>query len=111
MQLKNYVQDLIDQKEITVVAQASPNAGLMIYQNAFPPHNTNLGKAPTNPPVNKPNNAPNKQRDNQDKSQNYTSTYLDYGSLIGCISQVESSINVINIKGPNTQCAVTTHQA
>ena len=44
-------------------AQPSPNAGLMMYQNAFPPHNTNPGKAPTNPPV-KPNNAQEKQGDN-----------------------------------------------
>lgn len=56
MQLKDYVQDLIDQKEITVGAQPSPNASLMMYQNAFPPHNRNQGKAPINPPV-KPNNA------------------------------------------------------
>ena len=109
MQLKDYVQDLIDQKEIIAGAHASPNVGLMIYQNTFPPHNTNLGKAPTNPPVNKPNNAPNKQGENRDKSQNYASAYLDYGSLIGYISQVEPSINVINIKGLETQCLVTTH--
>lgn len=60
MQLKDYLQDLIDQKEITVGALASPNVGVLIYQNAFPPHNTNIGKAPTNTPVNKPNNAQNK---------------------------------------------------
>ena len=83
MQLKYYIQDLIDQKEIIVGAQPSPNVGLMMYQNDFPPHNTNLGKAPTNPLVNKPNNDPSKQVDNRDKSQNYTSGYLDYGSLIG----------------------------
>ena len=64
MQLKDYIQGLIYQKEITVGAQASPNAGLMMYQNAFPPHNTNLGKALANPPVNKLNNAPSKQGDN-----------------------------------------------
>ena len=29
-------------------AQASPNIGLLIYQNAFPPHNKNTSKAPTN---------------------------------------------------------------
>ena len=29
-------------------AQASPNIGLLIYQNVFPPHNKNTGKAPTN---------------------------------------------------------------
>jgi hypothetical protein len=47
MKLKDYVQDLIDRKEITVGAQTSPNAGLQIYQNAFPPHNNqNPGKAP-----------------------------------------------------------------
>ena len=63
-------------------AQASPDFGLMMYQNTFPPHNKNLGKAPTNPLINKPNNIPNKQGENQDKSQNYTSTYLDYGNLI-----------------------------
>ena len=45
-------------------AQLSPNVGLMIYQNAFPPHNTNQGKEPANPPVNKPNNALGKQGDN-----------------------------------------------
>ena len=39
MQLKDYVQDLIDNKKITVGAQASPNAGLQIYQNAFLSHN------------------------------------------------------------------------
>ena len=71
----------------------SPNIGLMMYQNAFPPYNTNQRKALANPPVNKPNNAPSKQGDNQNASQDYTSAYLDYGSLIGCISQVESFIN------------------
>ena len=91
-------------------AQTSPNAGLMMYQNAFPPHKTNLGKSSANPLVNKPNNDPSKQGDNRDKSQNYTPTYLDYGSLIRYISQVEPSINVINIKGPDTQCAITTHR-
>ena len=111
MQFKDYVQDLIDHKEITVGAQTSPNVGLMMYQNAFPPHNTNLGKAPTNPLVNKPNNDPSKQGDNRAKSQNYTSAYLDYGSLIDCISQVEPSINVINIKALDTQCAFTTRRA
>ena len=60
MQLKDYVQDLINQKEIIVGAQPSPNARLMMYQNAFPPHNTNQGKAPANPPIKKLNNAPNK---------------------------------------------------
>ena len=64
MQLKDYVQDLIDSKEITLGAQPSPNAGLMMYQNAFPPHNTNQGKAPANPLVNKPNNALGKKDDN-----------------------------------------------
>ena len=64
MQLKDYVQDLINQKEITVGAQPSPNVGLMMYQNAFPPHNTNPGKAPANPPANKPNNTQGKQGDN-----------------------------------------------
>ena len=64
MHLKDYVQDLIDQKEITVPTQASPNLGLMIYQNAFPPHNINQGKSPENPLVNKPNNALGKQGDN-----------------------------------------------
>lgn len=89
-----------------VGAQPSPNAGLMMYQNVFPPHNMNLGKAPANAPI-KPNNAQGKQGD----KQNYTSAYLDYGSLISCITQVEPSVNVINIKGPNTQCVVATHQA
>ena len=64
MQLKDYVQDLTDQKEIIVGAQTSPNAGLMMYQNVFPPHNTNQGKAPANPPINKPNNDSSKQGDN-----------------------------------------------
>ena len=73
-----------------------------MYQNAFPPHNTNQGKAPTNPPINKPNNTLGKQGDNHDASQDYTSAYLDYGSLISCISQVEPSINVINIEGLDT---------
>lgn len=81
-----------------------------MYQNSFPPHNTNLGKAPTNPPINKPNNTQGKQGDNRDKSQNYTLVYLDYGSLISCISQVEPSINVINIKGLDTQCALATRR-
>ena len=90
--------------------QPSPNVGLMMYQNAFPPHNTNQGKAPANPLVNKPNNNLGKQGDNRDASQYYTSAYLDYGSLIGCISQVEPSINIINVKGPDTQCTVATHQ-
>ena len=64
MQLKDYVQDLIDWKEIRVGAQPSPSVGLMMYQNTFPPHKTNQGKEPTNPPINKPNNAPGKQGDN-----------------------------------------------
>lgn len=106
MQLKDYVQDLIDRKEIIVGAQPSPNASLMMYQNAFPPHNMNHGKAPVNPPA-KPTNVQGKQGDNH----NHTSTYLDYGSLIGCISQVEPSVNIINIKGPDAQCAVTTRRA
>ncbi len=47
MQLKDYVQDLIDHKEITKGAQASPNVGLLIYQNAFPLHNNkNASKTP-----------------------------------------------------------------
>ena len=45
-------------------AQSSPNARLMMYQNVFPPHNTNQGKAPANPPINKPNNDSSKQGDN-----------------------------------------------
>ena len=65
MQLKDYVQDLINHKEITVGAQASLNVGLMIYQNAFPPHIGNIEKSPTNTPVNnKPNNDQNKQGNN-----------------------------------------------
>ena len=110
MHLKDYVQDLTDQKEIIVVAQPSPNAGLMMYQNAFPSHNTNQGKAPANPPINKPNTSLGKPGDNRNASQDYTSAYLDYGSLIGCISQVEPSINVINVKGLDTQCPVTTRR-
>ena len=73
-----------------------------MYQNVFPPHNTNQGKALANPLVNKSNNTPGKQGDNQDASQDYTSAYSDYGSLIGFISQVEPSVNVINVKGPDT---------
>lgn len=47
VKLKDYVQDLIDWKEIIVGSQTSPNVGLQIYQNAFPPHNNqNPGKAP-----------------------------------------------------------------
>ena len=49
-------------------AQPSPNVGLMMYQNAFPPHNTNQGKAHVNPPINKPSNALGKQGDKQDPS-------------------------------------------
>jgi len=67
MKLKDYVQDLINLKEIIVGAQPSPNAGLMMYQNAFPPHNINQGKAPINPPT-KPTNAQGKKGDNQDTS-------------------------------------------
>ena len=77
--------------------QPSPNVGLMMYQNDFPPHTTNQGKAPANPPGDKPNNTLGKQSDNREASQDYTSAYLNYGSLIGCISQVEPSINIINI--------------
>ena len=48
MKLKGNVHDLIDQKEIIVGinAQASPNGGLQIYQNTFPPHNNSV-KEPT----------------------------------------------------------------
>ena len=46
MQLKHYVQDLIDQNEITVGAQTFPNLGLEIYQNLFPSHNKNTSKTP-----------------------------------------------------------------
>jgi hypothetical protein len=107
MQLKDYVQDLIDQKEVTVGASTSPNAGLQIYQNAFPPHN-NIGKAavPNNNNNSKANINPPKPNNPQDN----TSAYLNYGSMIGCISQVEPSINVINIRGPNNQCTVTTRR-
>ena len=94
MKLKDYVQDLIDQKKITVGAQTSPNAGLQIYQNAFPPHNNqNPGKAPI-----QANNATHRQPNQQPKKNNdYTSSYIDFGSLIGCISEKEPSVNVINI--------------
>lgn len=69
MQLKDYVQGLIDQKEIIVGAQTSLNAGLLIYQDAFPPHNKNTGKGPVNnATTNKSNNGQNKQGDNYDKS-------------------------------------------
>ena len=64
MQLKDYVQDLIDQKEMTMGAQTSPNVVLMMYQNSFPLHNTNQEKEPTNPPINKLNNALGKQDEN-----------------------------------------------
>lgn len=45
MELKDYVQDLTDQKEIIVGEQTSPNVGLQIYKNSFPPQNKNPGKA------------------------------------------------------------------
>ena len=90
MQLKDYVQDLIDHKEIIVGAQTSPNSNLQIYQNSFPSHNQNLGKTPLqNNTVNNTNqrdNAQAKQGDKQNASQDYTSAYLDYGNLIGCVS-------------------------
>ena len=46
MQLKCYVKDLINQKEITIGARISPNSRLQIYENASSTHNKNLGKAP-----------------------------------------------------------------
>ena len=111
MQLKDYVQDLINRKEITLGAQASPNVGLLIFQNVFPPYNNkNASKTPiqhNNTNNNRTNNAQLKQGENRDKSQNYTLTYLDYGNLIRCISNDESFVNVLNIKGPNNQCTVT----
>ncbi|WP_206093849.1 hypothetical protein, partial [Paludifilum halophilum] len=107
MKLKDYVQDLIDQKEITVGAQTSPNAGLQIYQNAFPPHNNqNPRKAPIQNHTN--NRQPNQQHG---KNNDHTSSYIDYDSLIGCISEKEPSVNVINIRGPDNECAVTTRRA
>ena len=48
MQLKDYVQDLIDQKEIKIGVQASPNVRLLIYQNSFPAHHKNPRKSPAN---------------------------------------------------------------
>ena len=101
MQLKDYVQDLINKKEIIVGAQTSPNVGLQIFQNAFPLHNQNTSKAPLqNNMVNNTNlkkNVQNKQIDKRNTSQDYTSAYLEYGNLIGYVSQEKLSINVINI--------------
>ena len=112
MQLKDYVQGLIDQKEIIVGAQTSHNEDLQIYQNAFPSHNLDTSKAPlqnnTVNNTNQKNNAQEKQGDKSNTSQDYTSTYLDYGNLIGCVSETKPSINVINIQGPNNECAITT---
>ena len=114
MQLKDYVQDLIDRKEITVGAQTSPNPGLKIYQNAFPSHNQNSGKNPlqnnTVNNTNQKNNAQAKQGDKGNPSQDYTLAYLDYGNLIGCVSKTKPSVNVISIQGPNNECVVTTRQ-
>jgi len=109
MKLKYYVQDLIDRKEITVGAQTSPNAGLQIYQNVFPPHNNNKsGKGPIQ--NNNNNQQQNKSARKNNATQDYTTSYLDYGSLIGCISEKKPSINVINIQGPSNECAVTTRR-
>ena len=105
MQLKDYVQDLIDHKEIIVGAQTSPHSNLQIYQNAFPSHNKNSGKAPlqnnTVNNTNKKNNVQAKQGDKRNPSQ-------DYGKLFGCVFETKPSVNVINIQGPNNECAVTT---
>ena len=95
-------------------AQTYPNAGLQIYQNIFPLHNQNTSKVPlqnnTNNNTNQKNNAQNKQGNKRNASQEYTSTYFDYGNLIGCVSQKTPSINVIKIQGPNIECAVTTRR-
>ena len=56
MQLKDFMQDLIDQKEIIVGEQTSPNVVLKIYQNSFPSHNKNSGKAPMQNNNNQTNN-------------------------------------------------------
>ena len=98
MKPKDYVQDLIDRKEIIVGAQNSPNAGLQIYQNSYPPHNNNNKQQQ------------NKKIEKNKETQDYTTSYLDYGSLIGCISEKEPSINVINIQGPINECVVTTRR-
>ena len=112
MKLKDNVQDLIDQKEITVGAQTSPNSGLQIYQNVFPSHNKNKTKAPMKNNslnnTNQSNNGQNKQGNKHNSSQDHTVTYLDYGNLIGYLSQEEPSINFINIQGPRNECVVTT---
>lgn len=42
-------------------AQTSPNAGLLIYQNALPLHNKNAGKAPMNATTINNTNKPNKK--------------------------------------------------
>ena len=72
MKLNNYVQDLIDKKEITMGAQTSPNTRLQIFQNAFPSHNQNIGKDPLlNNIINnttQKNNAQNKQDDKRNAS-------------------------------------------
>lgn len=95
MKLKDYVKDLIDRKEITVGAQNSPNVGLQIYQNVFPPHNNNN------------NQQQNKPAEKNKETQDYTTSYLDYGNLIGCIFEKKPFVNVINIQGPSNECAFT----
>jgi hypothetical protein len=108
MKLKHYIQDLIDRKEIEVdsSAQSSPNANLKIYQNAFPKHTSGTG--PGNP-TQSSEQGKGKQAENADR-KDYTNAYINYDNLIGCISQVQSSINVIHVKGVDTQCAITTRR-
>ena len=36
--------------------------------------------------------------------------HLHYGNLIGCMSKTKPSVNVINIQGPNNECAITTQR-
>ena len=87
---------------------------MQIYQNAFPSHNQNTNKAPlennTVNNTNQKNNAQNKQGDKRNASQDYTSAYLDYGNLIGCVSQTKTFVNVINIQVLNVECVVTTRR-
>ncbi|WP_197054046.1 hypothetical protein, partial [[Clostridium] innocuum] len=105
MRLKNYIQDLIDSKEIQVdaPAQASPNAGLQIYQNVFPQHNTGKNQANANQPQNR----------GKGKQEDHTAAYINYDKYVGCITQVEPiqdepTINTIHVRGPDRQCAATT---
>ena len=100
MRLKHYIQDLIDHKEIQVdaSAQASPNAGLQIYQNVFSQHDTGKNQANANQPQNR----------GKGKQEDHTAAYINYDKFVGCIAQVEPTVNVIHVRGPDRQCATTT---